>query len=167
MLFSLDESWTDLPAGFPAGRRIPSYSPSPVCPALPSGDEWRGEPSEALAKEGYGEFRILLRCPARERGELHLRWLPAPMNNSMGIDNMKLTREARSAVRPHWAISAGAGVPWAAAVTAAIILLWFGQIIAWTLAIMMIPNNRRFPTRSRRFHLFDTCRGTTQSPQAP
>ena len=41
----------------------------------------------------------------------YLKWLPAPMNSSMGIDNMKLTRDARSAVRPHWAISAGAGVP--------------------------------------------------------
>jgi nucleotidyltransferase substrate binding protein (TIGR01987 family) len=28
------------------------YSPSPECPARKSGDEWRGEPSEALAKEG-------------------------------------------------------------------------------------------------------------------
>jgi hypothetical protein len=75
----------------------------------------------------------------------YLKWLPAPMNNSMGIDNMKLTREARSAVRPHWAISAGAGVPWAAAVTAAIIRRWFGQIIAWTLAIMMMPNRPPIP----------------------
>jgi hypothetical protein len=28
------------------------YSPSPECPARKGGDEWRGEPSEALAKEG-------------------------------------------------------------------------------------------------------------------
>ncbi len=28
------------------------YSPSPECSARKSGDEWRGEPSEALAKEG-------------------------------------------------------------------------------------------------------------------
>ncbi len=49
--------------------------------------------------------------PAGSRTASYLRWLPAPMNNSMGIDNIKLTREARSAVRPHWAISAGAGVP--------------------------------------------------------
>ena len=68
--------------------------------------------------------------PAGSRTASYLRWLPAPMNNSMGIDNIKLTREARSAVRPHWAISGGAGVPWAAAVTAAIILRWFGQITA-------------------------------------
>src|SRR5262245_18915216 len=83
--------------------------------------------------------------PASRRAS-YLRWLPAPMNNSMGIDNMKLTREARSAVRPHWAISAGAGVPWAAAVTAAIILFWFGHITAWTLAIMMIPKSPPIPS---------------------
>jgi len=42
-----------------------TYSPSPECPARKSGDEWRGEPSEALAKEGYGygEFRIPIRMP--------------------------------------------------------------------------------------------------------
>ena len=28
------------------------YSPSPECPVACHGDEWRGEPSEALAKEG-------------------------------------------------------------------------------------------------------------------
>src|SRR5262245_45611095 len=76
----------------------------------------------------------------------YLRWLPAPMNSSMGIDNIKLTRDASSAVRPHWAISAGAGVPWAAAVTAAIILRWFGQMTAWTLAIMIMPNNPPIPS---------------------
>jgi len=31
----------------------------------------------------------------------YLRWLPAPMNNNIGIDNIKLIREARRAVRPH------------------------------------------------------------------
>ena len=51
----------------------------------------------------------------------YFRWLPAPMKNSMGIDSIKLTREANKAVRPHCAISAGAGVPCAAAVTAAMI----------------------------------------------
>lgn len=49
--------------------------------------------------------------PAGDQRKSYLRWLPTAMNNSMGIDNIKLTREARSAVRPHWAISAGAGVP--------------------------------------------------------
>jgi hypothetical protein len=34
------------------------YSPSPECPARKSGDEWRGEPSEGLAKEGYGLRRV-------------------------------------------------------------------------------------------------------------
>ena len=75
------------------------YSPSPECPAWKGGDEWRGEPSdpsaraygrraEALAaysaevasatkagKEGKRLRRVPLsisRCPARERGELHL-----------------------------------------------------------------------------------------------
>jgi endonuclease YncB( thermonuclease family) len=33
-------------------------SPSPECPARKSGDEWRGEPSEALAKAGYGQRRV-------------------------------------------------------------------------------------------------------------
>ena len=28
------------------------YTPSPECPGQKGGDEWRGEPSEALAKEG-------------------------------------------------------------------------------------------------------------------
>ena len=49
-------------------RDLRSWSPitpSPECPARKSGDEWRGEPSEALAKEGYGygEFRIPIRMP--------------------------------------------------------------------------------------------------------
>jgi hypothetical protein len=55
--------------------KMPSFkaicSPSPKGPARKSEDEWRGEPSdpsaraygrraEALAKEGYGEFCILI-----------------------------------------------------------------------------------------------------------
>ena len=45
------------------------YSPSPKFPARKSGDEWRGEPSEALAKEGYREFCILIiDAPAGARG---------------------------------------------------------------------------------------------------
>lgn len=59
----------------------------------------------------------------------YLKWLPAPMKNNMGIESMKFTREASKAVRPHCAISGGAGVPCAAAVTAAIIFFWFGQIM--------------------------------------
>ncbi len=59
----------------------------------------------------------------------YLKWLPAPMKNSMGIESMKFTREASKAVRPHCAISGGAGVPCAAAVTAAMIFFWFGQIM--------------------------------------
>jgi hypothetical protein len=39
-----------------------SYSPSPECPARKSGDEWRGEPSEALAKEGSGLRRVPHSC---------------------------------------------------------------------------------------------------------
>ena len=63
------------------------------------------------------------------------------MKNSMGIESMKFTREASKAVRPHCAISGGAGVPCAAAVTAAMIFFLFGQIMPWTLPIMMIPSN--------------------------
>ena len=44
-------------------------------------------------------------------GQLYLKWLPAPMKNNMGIESIKFTREASRAVRPHWAISGGAGVP--------------------------------------------------------
>jgi hypothetical protein len=45
------------------GVRQIDNSPSPECSAWKSGDEWRGAPSEALAKEGYGEFRIPTRMP--------------------------------------------------------------------------------------------------------
>jgi len=51
----------------------------------------------------------------------YLKWLPAPMKKSMGIESRKFTRDANKAVRPHCAMSAGAGVPCAAAVTAAMI----------------------------------------------
>ena len=64
------------------------------------------------------------------RLERYFKWLPAPMKKSMGIESMKLIREANKAVRPHCAISAGAGVPCAAAVTAAMIFFWFGQMTA-------------------------------------
>src|SRR5687767_15218894 len=58
--------------------------------------------------------------PAGAKGA-YFKWLPAPMKKSMGIESRKLTRDANKAVRPHCAISAGAGVPCAAAVTAAMI----------------------------------------------
>jgi hypothetical protein len=34
------------------------YSPSPECPTACRGDEWQGEPSEALAKEGKRLWRV-------------------------------------------------------------------------------------------------------------
>ena len=42
------------------------YSPSPECPVACHGDEWRGEPAEALAKAGYlamASSAILFRMP--------------------------------------------------------------------------------------------------------
>ena len=61
------------------------------------------------------------------------------MKNNMGIESIKLTREASKAVRPHCAILL-VRAPCAAAVTAAMIFFWFGQMIAWTFAIMMMPS---------------------------
>ena len=41
------------------------------------------------------------------------------MKNNIGMDSKKLILDASNAVLPHCAISGGAGVPWAAAATAA------------------------------------------------
>ena len=57
--------------------------------------------------------------PVMSRYVDYLKWLPAPMKNNIGIESKKLIRDANRAVRPHCAISGGAGVPWAAAATAA------------------------------------------------
>ena len=67
-------------------------------------------------------------------------WLAAAMKKSIGIESIKFTREARSAFLASAAISGGVGFPVSAdSFVMRMISFWQGQMIAWTLIIMMMP----------------------------
>jgi hypothetical protein len=78
------------------------------------------------------------------------KWLAAPMKNSIGTESQVLVRDARNARRAQRGCSAGAGVPAAAAIVAAMIFFCRGQMIIQTFMNMTVPSPPPIRIESRR-----------------
>lgn len=79
------------------------------------------------------------------------KWLAAPMKKSIGTESHMFVRDARNARRAQSGCSAGAGVPAAAAIVAAMIFFWSGQMIIQTFMNITVP--RPPPIRIERRRL--------------